>query len=361
MTAEDALPPPRVFPGGTIPGLLLLGDLAWIEKTFGPPLVRLHRDGTARVAAAVIPGGTPTPWLAREFPRLRLAAHLDALDEPPDTLALIATPLRQRPAKISQALRRGWHVLSACPPAVNAAETTRLCELARRNEVSLSVDLPHRLAPWFRWLRLAASGRALGGCVTFRLHEGGDEISPSEVPPAGAWIDPGLRAFDLIANWFGDMQPLSAADDALGGVEAVARAEFAMAAGFRGSLRLDRDRSAPPSYLLRCRRGTVCWDTASATPARLRLDASVDELTGILRGREPDANRGPAGTRELQLRQLLGAAIRGNEPANHATTLLPALTMADHCRRVRSSLPLPWLSANESAVAASLSLHGRAA
>lgn len=174
------LPRTRAFPGGTIPGILLLGDLTWIEQAFGPALVRLHRDRTARVAAAVTPGGKPAPWMAREFPRLRGAAHLDVLDEPPDTLALIATPLRQRPAKITHALRRGWHVLSACPPAESAAETEKLCELARRNEVSLSVDLPHRLSPWFRWLRLIAGGRALGGCFTFRMEEGGEDIGPGK-------------------------------------------------------------------------------------------------------------------------------------------------------------------------------------
>lgn len=355
------LPRTRAFPGGTIPGILLLGDLTWIEQAFGPALVRLHRDGTARVAAAVTPSGKPAPWMAREFPRLRGAAHLDVLDEPPDTLALIATPLRQRPAKITHALRRGWHVLSACPPAESAAETEKLCELARRNEVSLSVDLPHRLSPWFRWLRLIAGGRALGGCFTFRMEEGGEDIGPGEVPPLGAWLDPGLRAFDLIADWFGGMQPLSAADDALGGVEAVARAEFAMTAGFHGSLRLDRDRRLPPSYLLRCRRGTVHWDSASAKPIRLEFEPTADALVGVLEGPEQDRNGVLAETRELQLRQLFGAVIRGNDPANHATTLLPALAMADQCRRIRSSLPLPWFSANESAVAASLSLHGRAA
>lgn len=347
---------PRRLPGGGVPELVLLGDGDWIESTFGAALQRLHRLGEAHVTAAVDFPDSSAAWISRTFPRLKTAANLEAVDAPPDAVVVVACSLRHRSTRIATALRRGWHVLSACPPAENTAETSRLCELARQHEVTLTVDLPHRLAPGARWLRAIAGGRALGGCVGFRIQEGATLAGPGEIPPDGAWLDPGLRALDLITDWFGPAQPLSAADDALGGVEAVARAELACGSHLRGTLRIDRDWKPAPLYRVSCRRGIASWSPGELGTASLRLEATDQELAGTL----SDA-AAPSDPRELQLRHLLGALVRGHEPANHATSLLPALELADQLRKMRTSLPLPWLSPNESAVASSLTLHGRAA
>ena len=347
---------PRRLPGGGVPEFVLLGDGDWIRESFGPALLRLHRLGEAHVTAAVDFPDSSAAWLNRTFPRIKTAANLDAIDAPPDAVVLVAPALRPRSARIAAALRRGWHVLSACPPAENAPETSRLCELARQHEVTLTVDLTHRLAPGARWLRAIAGGRALGGCVSFRIQEGATLASPGEVPPSGAWLDPGLRALDLITDWFGPVQPLSAADDALGGVEAVARAELICGGNLRGTLRIDRDWKPAPLYRVSCRRGVASWSPGETGSASLRLEAADQELAGTL----SDVAT-PSDPRELQLRHLLGVLVRGHEPANQATSLLPALELADQLRKMRTSLPLPWLSPNESAVASSLTLHGRAA
>lgn len=339
-----------------MPEIVLVGDGAWIERAFGPALARLHRHGETRVTAAVDLPISSSHWLNRDFPRLKSAASLDAIDAPPDAIVLVACALRHRPVRIAAALRRGWHVLSACPPAEGAAETSRLCELARQHDVTLTVDLPHRLAPGARWLRAVAGGRSLGACTGFRIEEGADLAGPGEIPPCGAWIDPGLRALDLITGWFGPAQALAAADDALGGSEAVARAELAFDGRFQGTLRIDRDWRTAPSYRLSCRRGVACWKPGDPGTASLRLESADEELTGALQGED-----GSSDLRELQLRHLVGALVRGHEPSIHAASLLPALGLADQLRRMRTSLPLPWLSPNESAVATSLPLQGRAA
>ena len=347
---------PRTLSGGGVPELVLLGDGDWIETTFGPALLRLHRSGEAHVTAAVAFPASSAASLSRNFPRIRTAANLDGVDAPPDAVVIVASALRHRSARIAAALRRGWHVVSACPPAENATEVSRLCELARQHEVTLTVDLPHRLAPGARWLRAIAGGRALGGCIGFQIQEGATLASPGEIPPSGAWIDPGLRALDLITDWFGPAQPLSAADDALGGVEAVARAELLCGGNLRGTLHIDRDWKQAPLYRVSCRRGVASWSPGAIGSASLRLEATDQELAGTL-----SDSSVPSDPRELQLRHLLGALVRGHEPANQATLLLPALELADQVRKMRTSLSLPWLSPNESAVASSLTLHVRAA
>ena len=347
---------PRALPGGGVPEFILLGDGAWIERAIGPALLRLHRQGLVRVTTAVDLPASSAPWLNRDFPRLRAADSLEAAGAPPDAVALVACTLRQRPARIAAALRHGWHVLSACPPAEDAPATARLCELARQHEVTLAVDLPHRLAPGARWLGGVAGGRALGACINFRINDGADLGSPAELPPCGAWIDPGLRALDLITGWFGGVSPVTASDDALGGVEAVARAELTCGDHCRGTLRIDRDWPVTPEYRLSCRRGVAVWKPGEPDTASIVLDATHQELAGAL----PDAGE-PADRRERQLRELIGALVRGREPAHHAATLLPALHLADQLRGMRTLLPLPWLSPNESAVAHSLTAHGRAA
>ncbi|MEY4090088.1 MAG: hypothetical protein RJB55_2359 [Verrucomicrobiota bacterium] len=347
---------PRTLPGGSVPEFVLLGDGAWLESNFGPALVRLHRQGEARVTAAVDLSVSSTSWLARDFPRLRTTASLDAIDAPPDAVVLVASALRYRSSRIAAALRRGWHVLSACPPAENAAEASRLCELARQHEVTLTVDLPHRMAAGSRWLRAIAGGRALGACLGFQIEEGRDLMSASEIPPCGAWIDPGVRVLDLITGWFGPLQPINAADDAMGGFEAVARTEMSFGDGCRGTIRLDRDWKTAPSYRLFCRRGLAIWNPGEVDTASVRLEATDQELTGALQ----DEGR-PSDRRELQLRHLLGALVRGHEPSNHAASLLPALELADQLRRIRTSLSLPWFSPNESTVAHTQTVSGRAA
>ena len=358
MPAKTLVPRtrPRTLPGGGVPEFILFGDGAWIESNFGPALVRLHRQGEARVTAAVDLSVSSTYWLARDFPRLRTTASLDAIDAPPDAVVLVASALRHRSSRIAAALRRGWHVLSACPPAENAAEASRLCELARQHEVTLTVDLPHRITAGARWLRAIAGGRALGGCLGFQIKEGRDLMSASEIPPCGAWIDPGLRVLDLVTSWFGPVHAIAAADDAMGGSEAVARAELSFGDSCRGTVRLDRDWQTAPSYRLSCRRGVAIWKPGEVDTASVRLEATEQELTGALQD-EGD----PSDRRELQLRHLIGALVRGHEPSNHAASLLPALELADQLRRIRTSLPLPWFSPNESTVAHSPTVSGRAA
>lgn len=335
--------------------MALLGGGAWTRAAFGVALENLHRRGELRVIAGIDLDPPGTAWLAREFPRARAVAAPDAIDAPPDTLLIIASPLTRRPARIAAALRRGWHVFSACPPAEGAGEAARLGELARQHEVTLSVDLPHRLETGNRWLQGIASGRALGRCTKFRACEGAALAGHDEIPLAGAWIEPGVRALDLLAGWLGSLRAVSAADDALGGVEATAKAEFAFGDDRRGTLVLDRDWRTPPVYELTCRRGTTRWEPGDPGSARLRLGKSDHDLVGTLAPPGP-ADEGVASLaarRERQLGQLLGALLRGAHAPNDISTLLPALELADQCRRIRTMLPLPWLSANEAAVAAS--------
>ncbi len=361
VPARDKARAPRAFKGGGVPEVALLGGGSWLRANFGPALGSLHRRGELRVISWTELPPDEAEWLAREFPRARAVTNPELMDAGPDTLALVASPLRHRPARIAAALRRGWNVLSACPPAVGAGELARLCALAEQHEVTLAVDLPHRLESGNRWLRVIADGRALGTCMAFRVRDGSRATGPEEVPPPGVWIDPGIRAFDLIAGWLGPLQAVSAADDSLGGAEAVARAEFTFDRNRRGTLCLDQDWIKPTEHELVCRRGTARWEPGEPGSAKLGFRDTEMELSGTLGPPNSDEKSSDALRRERQLRQLLGALLRRGTAPNDASTLLPALELADQCRRIRTMLPLPWLSPNESAVASSLGTHRHAA
>ena len=344
-----------------MPEVTLLGGGTWLRTTFGPALGSLHRRGELRVISGTELTPDEAEWLAREFPRARAVQNPDLIDAGPDTLALVASPLRHRPTRIATALRRGWNVLSACPPAESAGEMARLCALAEQHEVKLAVDLPHRLESGNHWLRVIAGGRALGACTAFRVLDGYSGTGPEEVPPPGVWIDPGVRALDLIAGWLGRLHAVSAADDSLGGAEAIARAEFTFDGNRRGTLFLDRDWQKSPGYELVCRRGNARWEPGDPDSAKLGLRGTEIELCGTL-GPPVSAERSSdALRRERQLRQLLGALLRRGTAPNDASTLLPALELADQCRRIRTMLALPWLSPNETAVASSHGTHRTAA
>ena len=109
------------------------------------------------------------------------------------------------------------------------------------------------------------------------------------------------------------------------------------------------------------RRGTARWEPGEPGSAKLGFRDTEMELCGTL-GPSVSAERSSdALRRERQLRQLLGALLRRGTAPNDASTLLPALELADQCRRIRTMLALPWLSPNETALASSHGTHRTAA
>jgi predicted dehydrogenase len=336
----------------------VIGCGAVTDQYYLPALKVLEQEGLARPSALFDPDAEGLSRAGLAFPRAKRATSLEAFLQCPAELVIVASPPTFHAKQTIAALQSGRAVLCEKPMAITAADCEAMVKAAQEAGQLLCVGLMRRAFPATQTIRNILQGGMLGPLRLFRCFEGGPFRWPvrsasyfdKRTSGGGVLIDIGPHVLDLLGWWLGPPKEISYQDDAMGGVEASCRIHLAYD-GFAGEVRLSRDWHRPNRYHFEGMRGWLGWtvndadqiewgfpETSYAAAAQLRDVGSIDGLPG----------QGRAAPNFLQsfLAHLRGvvAAARGEiAPMVSGAEALESMRLIEHCYRIRTLLPMPWL------------------
>ncbi len=292
---------------------------------------------------------------AQIFPSAQQTGNLDEVAAPAGSLAIIASGLDVRAEHSATALAHRWHVLSEAPLARTSSLAETLIAAAESQGVLLAVAHPRRFFPALRYLHDLCHDQPLGPLLHVEIAEGMPPVRVSPRPSAGVMLESGVHALDLLIWWLGQPVRLDYTDDAFGGWEINARAEFEFSGETSAALHLTRDWRSPQRYRFEFERGLAEWTVDEARQLTLQLSGTRAAVRGELLAplNRGAARSGPLATRaqclHAQLEHML-AALRGSESLEiSGTQSLAALKCIEACYAQRRPLLPPWFSAEEQA------------
>jgi predicted dehydrogenase len=304
------------------------------------PEVRLRavvdpEPGRAAALAALVAGARG----------LRDAGELAEIDA-----AIVATPHHLHAAIAAALLEQGIHVLVEKPMALDAASCDRMIAAAGAGSALLAVGLVRRWYDASGWLEELLAQGGLGRVERVEAREGSpfawqvaSDATFRRGAGGGVLADIGAHLLDLLCWWLGDPRPLAYRDDAMGGVEAEAELELEFPGGARGSVELSRTRQLRNTIVIRGERATASLGVGPDPEVWLRLAGS----NRLLRGRIRPEGGGPADLTalfEAQLRDFVDAIREQRPPFVSGLEGRRSVALIEACRRIRTSLELPWLA-----------------
>jgi predicted dehydrogenase len=249
-------------------------------------------------------------------------------------------------------LREGIDVLCEKPMATNAADARRMADAARSSGRLLAIGMVRRLFPSSRLVADAVRDGRFGALKSVDIFEGGPFSWPvrdgsyftRNVSGGGVLADIGVHLIDLLHHWLGGVELVSAADDAMGGVDANTLVEM-RSGNVQLSMRLSRDWARPNHLTLHFAQATVAWRMDSPTAIDVtHVDGTLTQLTR-------DANE-PAdfmGCFREQLERVLALAA-GETVTDIATgdDGVRVMDIIDAAYASRRRMEMPWLAATRS-------------
>lgn len=192
-----------------------------------------------------------------------LASALEA--SRPDEV-VVASPAALHREQTLAAFDAGAHVLCEKPLAVTHADCLAMIAAAAASEKVLGVGLMRRFLPSVHTIGSLLRERVLGAPRSFTVLEGVSFSWPvtSDHPfrrhaGGGVIYDAGPHLLDILQQWFGELELVDYADDAMGGVEANCLLRLAADGGVTGTVRMSRDVLLPNRYVIECERGWIAY------------------------------------------------------------------------------------------------------
>ncbi len=263
-------------------------------------------------------------------------------------LAIVAVPNALHERVAIELLSAGVNVLVEKPMARTTAECDRMIAAAEAAHAMLAVGHDFRFFPIARFARDWFAAAPLGPIRRVDIRQSAGNRWPSISPDVlsrsaggGALLTFGIHIVDLLCWWLGDLRVMAYLDDALGGVEAEAECEFALAGGATVHLELSWVRNMRDTFIVECARGTV--EIGIHEPALVRL--SIGDAGSTVVGNVPDQTFGRAPLRTVFRRQLddVIAAVRGmKSPLVGAVDGRRAVGIVEACYAAKQPLRRPW-------------------
>ena len=271
------------------------------------------------------------------------ASHRDVLTDLDG--AIVLTPHHLHHPIALDCLAAGVPILVEKPLAETADQGRELVVAAEEHGAFVAVNNTRRLIPASRTIRDLLAAGEIGVLKKIEFTEGDRFDWPSATGAMfgasgsgrGVLTDIGAHVLDLASWWApGPLELVSYADDARGGSEAVAKAEF-RSGSCRVSVHLSWLSKLRNTYVIRGEEGTLeagIYDWNSVT-VRARGGSRR-----IVKAREPVASY--EALAEPLLANFL-AALEGREaPLVTGHDVLPSLELIDRCYARRVPLELPW-------------------
>ena len=231
-----------------LPALAALVDDVAVVALVDPDAAR--RDVCRTLAPAATPYADLATALAAEHP-----------DE-----VVVASPASLHRDQTLAAFDAGAHVLCEKPLAVTSADCAAMIDAAEAAGKVLGVGLMRRFLPSVQAIASLLRDGVLGAPRSFTVLEGVAFSWPvtSDHPfrrgsGGGVIFDAGPHLLDILQQWFGELELVDYADDAMGGVEANCLLTLAAAGGVTGTVRMSRDVLLPNRHVIECERGWVAY------------------------------------------------------------------------------------------------------
>ena len=324
--------------------LAIVGCGAVVELCYLPALRRLKLapamwidplPGRARTYAEELGGEVATNALET----------LDSFDA-----AVLALPHHLH-ARIGRALlEAGKHVLIEKPMATDSAGCQALLAAAEGSGATLAVGHVRRFMPANQWVKAALDERRLGNLQTVDFREGAvfgwpatsDFFWRRETAGGGVLVDTGAHVLDLLLWWLGEPETIAYHDDAMGGVEADALAEWRLPGHIEVTCELSRTRELRNTVIFRGEAGSLevgCHSgQLTASPTSL-LETTYAGMRGDRLPRpELDA------LFAAQLTNFLTAASGASTLACPAVEAAAAVALSETCYAARQLWLPPWVA-----------------
>jgi nucleoside-diphosphate-sugar epimerase/predicted dehydrogenase len=245
MLAEQPMPSFTAL-DGKIGKILILGGGAVVKQCFLPAFVELGLEPLTTVVE-------PRPD-QHGFEKVRIVvddfrSFASSNDLSRFSHCIVALPNSLHHEAVSEALRRGLHVLCEKPLALRASECQQLAELAEKQERVLAINMVRRLFHTSQIALDVIRNGWLGALRLVRMSHGGSyawpvsSLAPFDPINGGVLADMGIHYLDLAEMLFGGLRPVSYRDDCAGGVESECEFELNGDSSLPVTLSLSRTRT----------------------------------------------------------------------------------------------------------------------
>ena len=280
------------------------------------------------------------------FPHAEVVAAVGDIASRADA-AIVATPAGSHAALSIDLLRAGLHVLCEKPLATTLEDARAMVAAADSASRVLVCGLVRRFLVTTGLVREALENHLVGEP---RRADVWESVTDWPMPKhsfdrlqsgGGAFFDVAPHVLDLLGLWFGKVEVSAYRDDAVGGVESVARAEVSCRGPYGSvpaTVHLSRGFQASNRCRIVCTRGTI--EINVREPDAIRLTFGPSGRGHLLKASAPVSE-----PFALQLEDFVRAASGLKAAHASSAAALETVALVEECYRVRQ--PLPTVYAEE--------------
>ena len=330
-----------------VPNIALSGCGAVASEYYGPVLQARAAAGALRVVAIHDPSAMRRTAVAgRHFPDAAQFDDFGAMLALKPDLVIVASPPAHHADQSIAALEAGAAVLCEKPMALSLARAEAMADAASRTGGLLAVAMVRRHFPASRIVRRVIREGLFGSPLGIEIFEGGPFAWPigdqsyfsRAVSGGGVLTDIGSHLLDLLGFWLGDLELVSAADDAMGGVEA--NALLALRAGDALiSVRLSRDWARPNGIAIRLSRADMRW--CAESPGHVDIVTEDGEVLRI--GGDPAGPQAFVDCFGAQIDAALDRMAGGSGAIVTGAEALATVALIERAYAHRRPMAMPWL------------------
>lgn len=327
------------------PRIAISGCGAVADLYYGPVLRAREQQG--RLSVIGVHDVSPARMAAIascHFPQARRFEDFRYMAGSAD-LVIVASPPARHAEQSMAATEAGAAVLCEKPLALSVSEAERMLTAAERTGCLLAVSMVRRQFAASQIVRRVIRGRFFGEPLSVEVFEGGPFRWPiadpgyftAAVSGGGIIVDVGVHVLDLLQDWFGQLELVSARDDAMGGVEANAVLELRRGA-LPISVRLSRDWARPNRITLRLERATMIWENEEPGRATVILADG-----GAFHMAEPNGAADFFAAFGRQIDNVLDRLGGGGAPVATAAEAISITRLIEQAYARRERMRMPWL------------------
>jgi predicted dehydrogenase len=310
---------------------------------YAPAIKLIEPGGKLKLVGAFDPDPAAARLFLKSFPDAAQAATLDSLLGLDLDYLIVASPPSVHREQAINALRRGVPVHCEKPLATSVEDGLAMIAEAEKSGARLSVNMVRRKLASARAIGSMLRSGSIGELRSIDIFEGGPFSWPVQSQAyfdrssgaVGVLDDLGTHALDLLCSWLGAAEDLIYCDDEMGGVAANCRIEANFGTA-RARIRLSRDWFRPNTWKFIGSGGSITWDRES-DDVEAQLGSSFWRLSAPLNDEGQNFEKAFATPIE--------AIANGDSEQSYvlAAEVLPALEAVETCKKVRTTMPMPWL------------------
>jgi predicted dehydrogenase len=245
----------------------VVGCGAATQNLYKNPLRKLEKRGEFHVVGLVDKDSGRCQMMRKVFQKASIYESLRAaVNETGSNLVIIASPPALHAEHCITALANGSHVLCEKPMALSSKQCANMIAASQKAGRLLAVGMSRRFFPAYQFVKQQIDSGVFGEIVSFSYQEGGRYNWPVTTAAAfqrskggGILFDIGSHVIDLMLWFFGELEIVAYADDAMaGGIETSCRIETGNGTR-KGSIHLSWDHHLTHKLSVKGTRAETCF------------------------------------------------------------------------------------------------------